>query len=784
MNHHFIGGDIMQPVYVDIHIHTSENPNEINRDYNVDLLLSKIKEISNNSDTLLSLTDHNTINKYVYLELCTKTDNVLIGAELHIKNYDSKPPYHCHIIFDTKQNMEDMIDDINLKLDELYPDKVITPDTNNVPTLERIIKVFSEYDFVLLPHGGQSHSTFDKSVPREIRFDSTIERNIYYNQFDGFTARDNRGLDETQEYFKRLGIFGFVNLVTCTDNYNPNLYPNAKARNAGPFIPTWMLAKPTFNGLRLSLSESDRFIYANEKPNIRYEHIEKAFLQNDFVDIDVQLTSGLNVVIGGSSSGKTLLVDSIFNKLNNDFEKSLYKGLGVENINVSNPSGIIPHYISQNYIIKVIDQTNENAGIEKIDLIKSVFPEDLDVTNKVRRALSALKEDIYELIDKVKIIQEEIKKINRISVPSRLIVDSMLEKNLATQLLPNDSLLLSFSKDEDYYDNIKNILKELKSFMKTNPFAISIDNEINIIVSRIEELKKKVDFENSVRLIIEAHKSDIDTYLASTNSEQQRKNQDFENLLSNIKSYVRARKDFDEVLDRISNYSYTVNSKEVTSMGHKLYIENNFQLTKESFLNTVNKFLKSTSKIQNFEDIMPEYLFDDKYSGRSPKVHGYDDFESKIYSEFEKMNKRSYKIITKENRNFDDLSAGWKTSVLLDLILGYESDVAPLIIDQPEDNLATDYINRGLIRSIKNIKTKKQIILVSHNATIPMLGDAQNVVLCNNDNGKIVIRAAELESSINEISMVDYIAKITDGGKSSIKKRVKKYNLKNFRGDD
>ena len=107
--------------------------------------------------------------------------------------------------------------------------------------------------------------------------------------------------------------------------------------------------------------------------------------------------------------------------------------------------------------------------------------------------------------------------------------------------------------------------------------------------------------------------------------------------------------------------------------------------------------------------------------------------------------------------------------------------MAPLIIDQPEDNLATNYINKGLIDAIKNIKTKKQIILVSHNATIPMLGDAQNIILCKNEDGKIKIRSNKLEGKIDDKSVVDHIAEITDGGKSSIKKRVKKYNLKHFR---
>jgi Ulp1 family protease len=141
------------------------------------------------------------------------------------------------------------------------------------------------------------------------------------------------------------------------------------------------------------------------------------------------------------------------------------------------------------------------------------------------------------------------------------------------------------------------------------------------------------------------------------------------------------------------------------------------------------------------------------------------------------LNKRKYKIITKDGKNFDSLSAGWKTSVLLDLILGYDGDTAPLIIDQPEDNLANSYINKGLIDALKKIKEHKQVIIVSHNATIPMLGDAQNIILCQNEE-KIIIKSNPLEGIIDGKSVVDHIATITDGGKTSIKKRVKKYNMK------
>ena len=123
-----------------------------------------------------------------------------------------------------------------------------------------------------------------------------------------------------------------------------------------------------------------------------------------------------------------------------------------------------------------------------------------------------------------------------------------------------------------------------------------------------------------------------------------------------------------------------------------------------------------------------------------------------------------------------------KASVILDIILGYDGDNAPLIIDQPEDNLATNYINYDLVESIKKCKKNRQVIMVSHNATIPMLGDAQCIIVCTNDKSKINIKSYKMEDEFDsKHSILDEIAEITDGGKPSIKKRFKKYNMKSYR---
>ena len=215
----------MEPVYVDVHIHTSENPDSLNQSYDIDMLFEKVRAQAQGQHALISLTDHNTINKKAYLDAMSKCESdihLLLGVELHIHYVIDTEAYHCHILF--KDDItEQKIDEINRILDKLYKQKVVTKTDKSIPTLDIIINEFDSYDFVLLPHGGQSHATFDKAIPKGKRFDTMMERSVYYNQFDGFTARSDSGREETDNYLKRLGISGFVNLVTCSDNYIPSV---------------------------------------------------------------------------------------------------------------------------------------------------------------------------------------------------------------------------------------------------------------------------------------------------------------------------------------------------------------------------------------------------------------------------------------------------------------------------------------------------------------------------------------------------------------------------------
>ena len=78
-------------------------------------------------------------------------------------------------------------------------------------------------------------------------------------------------------------------------------------------------------------------------------------------------------------------------------------------------------------------------------------------------------------------------------------------------------------------------------------------------------------------------------------------------------------------------------------------------------------------------------------------------------------------------KRVEALSKGQRATALLPLIL--RPLPYPLLFDQPEDDLDNSFIFRSLIKTIQSLKTKRQLIFVTHNANIPVLGAADHVVV-------------------------------------------------------
>ena len=115
-----------------------------------------------------------------------------------------------------------------------------------------------------------------------------------------------------------------------------------------------------------------------------------------------------------------------------------------------------------------------------------------------------------------------------------------------------------------------------------------------------------------------------------------------------------------------------------------------------------------------------------------------------------------------------DLSRGQKCTALLPLLLARRN--TPLVIDQPEDNLDNRFVYETVVASIRRLKQHRQMIFVTHNANIPVLAEADLIVVLNSD-GKagFIQKAASLDECCEEI------IELLEGGKEAFELRRARY---------
>lgn len=120
----------------------------------------------------------------------------------------------------------------------------------------------------------------------------------------------------------------------------------------------------------------------------------------------------------------------------------------------------------------------------------------------------------------------------------------------------------------------------------------------------------------------------------------------------------------------------------------------------------------------------------------------------------------------------DELSTGQKCTAILNLLLLNRDD--PLIIDQPEDNLDNAFIAERIVQNLRKFKTNRQFLFATHNANIPVFGDAELIAVLdsNKDGGTI-----KYIGSIDETEVGKQAAEILEGGKAAFNTRKDKYGF-------
>jgi len=129
-----------------------------------------------------------------------------------------------------------------------------------------------------------------------------------------------------------------------------------------------------------------------------------------------------------------------------------------------------------------------------------------------------------------------------------------------------------------------------------------------------------------------------------------------------------------------------------------------------------------------------------------------------------------------EFRPLDRLSAGQRATAILLLLFALRGRI--LVLDQPEDDLDNRFVYEDVVSILREQKglspgqERRQVIAATHNANIPVLGDAEQVVglEVEDRHAKVVSRA-----SIDDPATRTLIKRVMEGGDEAFSRRAEKY---------
>lgn len=125
-------------------------------------------------------------------------------------------------------------------------------------------------------------------------------------------------------------------------------------------------------------------------------------------------------------------------------------------------------------------------------------------------------------------------------------------------------------------------------------------------------------------------------------------------------------------------------------------------------------------------------------------------------------------------RPLSKLSTGQQCTAILHMLL--LENVDPLVMDQPEDNLDNAFIAERIVHELREAKTNRQFLFATHNANIPVFGDAEwiGVFTASGDQGSLGFDA---QGSIDVPEIRDQVASILEGGRDAFIQRKEKYEF-------
>ena len=434
--------------------------------------------------------------------------------------------------------------------------------------------------------------------------------------------------------------------------------------------------------------------------------------------------------------------------------------------------------------IKRLEEDNKNVGsianikFELDDINNSIktISDKHQITDDDNKRYQEATTEQERLSSKIRIFAQDIEILSNIAFHAETVtISDALFFGLSDELKIRINKKLENSSKKSLREIVDN-QKATLSKQKTDA-----ENQLIIAETTISELKPKFEQQKELsgltekKLELEKNKNQIEKNQKMIAEKIKSKSE----ILAAIKtSYFAYKTEQAKCFNTVSfdGFEFIDITISINKKNHQLdtCVSNNINLNRNQNLSEKSKdFLSGENRDlteENFEAILFD-LLDDKFvlKANAEKKHAVHELLNNPYS-IDFLDSIKTKNIGTLFRN---MTGGQKAIAMLELIFEFDQNHYPIMLDQPEDDLDTSGVTTSVVEFIKKQKELRQIFIVSHNGSLVVCADSEEIIVAAHENNKFSYSVGAIEDEKTRKAIVD----ILEGGKDALQLRMKKLRI-------
>ena len=498
----------------------------------------------------------------------------------------------------------------------------------------------------------------------------------------------------------------------------------------------------------------------NQQENRNTEYVSNIYIGES----SYPLVNGLIAIIGENGSGKSSLLKILNEKTSESFVKRIQKQNSIQFLFSSSDVAQVKRlYIEQGQIVKQFEQGN-------------LFPDD----NFLEVEYKGFRETYTAFANKILLyIKHKIQAKSALS--SLYFIDLILDHDFGYVINPHEA----------HDKKLKELLETL-SLLSSDKYYVSYKRELEHIIDLLNKIYEKVHKESDKMDLEKLVKNFI---ISAQNNYNQKVEEAATSRDRDKKDYVTKRNAFINcIVNAIQKNSEEVDFPNPPPKMHGCSENplNGFSFNSEAVYHdrdVLEDFLKQmfTSRYRTIEALKSIETLGDLQTAifRCSSIEQIDaDYKKNLEVFLDQMClSRKYIINPSQNNETLGNTLGELSLAYFKYIVEHEAEKSIFLIDQPKDHISNNNISQKLLKYFNSIRTKKQIIMVTHNPLLVVNQDVDQVLFVHKSGDKIEIISGCLEYEDRDVNILDIIANNMDGGKDSIEKRLKVYGKENHTND-